>query len=446
VGSYAATTVRDLADIPMIVFFVNAIASPSSTFVLRGGLGSNVTISVNVPSNLTADDLFFHISGPSNQSWLAFGFGTEMQDALMFVAYKSQSGTNATLSPRIGSGQIEPKHTEDVEIDVLEGTTVDDQSYFINARCRKCRSWPLEGDRRGNIDVRSTTQPMMYAIGDSSFFQTNDLKGTIQKHSWYGKFKLDLRAATGDPGIPTNTTSDATVIATEGANSGRLGTIIHALIMGACFVVLFPVGTLLIRLPIRLAFYLHLIWQSFALLGVIAGFALGVYISIRSNRHPKLFNSVHQGLGIAVVALLLVQPVLGFLHHRSFKQTPSSTLVGKIHRIYLGPAVTVLGIINGALGLSFASNTEKLPAYFGFLIFVTAIIGLALWASGRKKVRNNATNSHAANNFREGMAHGDVPLQTYDRTNGNSVKPPPPAFAPPQYVNVMPKHEDQRMS
>jgi Eukaryotic cytochrome b561 len=266
----------------------------------------------------------------------------------------------------------------------------------------------------------------------------------------YGNFAMDLKAATGEPGVPKNTASETGVAHAGDSENSNIATVLHALIMGACFVILFPIGSLLIRLPFRLAFWLHLIWQSVTVLGVLIGFALGVSVSIKNQKHPKL-NSVHQGLGMAVVLLVLIQPTLGFLHHRSYKQSASPTILSKIHRAYLGPAVILLGIINGAVGLDFASNKEKLPAYFGFVIFIAIITALAQWVARRKKMRSNAVNSVAASNFREGAVYGDVPLQSYGRTNGNNINHSQQSFAqagvaPPQYVNVMPKNPDQRMS
>ena len=439
------------------VIFTSVLAAiPSSTFILAGDQGSNVTISVNVPSNAPNDDIFFHLSAPAGQAWVGFGFGTEMNDALIFVAYSSRSGNNVTISPRIGSGHDEPKYTHAVDVKVLDGSFVNNETYNINAQCTGCRSWPLASGRRGTIDIKSVAQPMIYAIGDASpFLQTDSQEATIRQHMAYGKFTIDLKAATGDAGVPSNTTTETGVNHSEDSGDSRLGTVFHGLIMSACFVILFPIGSLLIRVPFRLAFYLHLLWQICTVVGVVVGLALGIYISVRNNINPRL-NSVHQGLGLTVVLLVvLVQPTLGFLHHRTFKRTTSPTLLGKTHRFF-GPAVIILGIIDGALGLHFADNNGKLPAYFGFVIFIAIICTLAQWVFRRKNMRKNAMNSVAASNFREGQqaGYGDVPLQNYyeaQRNGDESVNASQVSFAqaqqpPPKYVNAMPRNEESRMS
>ena len=402
-----------------------------------------MTISVNVPLDATNNDLFFHISAPAGQAWVGFGFGTQMKDALIFVAYTSQNGKNVTISPRIGRAHEEPKHTPAVGVKVLEGTFVDNKTYNINAQCTSCRSWSLASDQRGRIDAKSTSQPMIYAIGDEdSFFQTDSLEATIREHTVYGKFLIDLESATGEAGVPSSASTEAGVTHTGDLGDARLGTVAHGLFMGACFVVLFPFGALLVRLPIRLAFWIHLIWQCCTVIGVMIGFSLGIYNSVKNGKHPKL-NSAHQGLGIAITLLVLIQPTLGFLHHRTHKQTQAPTLLGKAHR-YLGPTIILFGIINGALGLHFANDDGKLPAYFGFVLFVAALCTLAQWVLRRRTMRRNAVNSVAASNFREGS---DVPLRNYVRQDDLSRQ----SFAradhePPQYASVMPKNDEQRVS
>jgi Cytochrome domain of cellobiose dehydrogenase/Eukaryotic cytochrome b561 len=402
-----------------------------------------VTISINVPSD-TSDDIFFHVSAPAGQAWVGFGFGTEMKDALIFVSYKSQDGKNVTISPRIGHGHDEPKYTHAIGVNVLQGTFVDNETYNINGQCTGCRSWPLTSGRQGKIDVMSTTQPMIYAIGDEDPFRTNNQEAVIRQHIVYGTFNIDLKAATGEPGVPNNNATESGVTHGEESGASNLGSVFHGLFMGACFVVLFPVGALLLRLPFRFAFWLHLIWQSCTVIGVLIGFALGIYVSLKNSKSPHL-NSAHQGLGIALTLLVLVQPTLGFLHHRTHKQTQSPTL-GKIHR-YLGPAIILIGVVNGALGLNFADNRRAIPAYFGFVLFIAIVCILAQWVLRRRAMRSNAQNSVAASNFREGTAAYEVPLENYTRQNNVSQQSFARADqAPPQYVNVMPKNEQQRMS
>jgi FtsH-binding integral membrane protein len=375
---------------------------------------------------------------------VGFGFGTEMLDALIFVAYTSESGENVTISPRIGRYHEEPMYTHAVGVKVLEGTFVDHDTYHINAQCTGCRSWPLALGRRGSIDTESTTQPMIYAIGDDSpFSHTNSQEATIKQHIASGTFAIDLKAATGDAGIPNDTKTENGITNGEGPENGRLGTIFHGLIMSVCFIVFFPIGALLIRLPFRLAFWLHLVWQCCTVLGVFIGLSLGIYVATTKNKHPKL-NTPHQGIGLTVILLVFGQASLGFLLHRNYKRTQSPSLHGKIHR-FLGLTIILLGITNGALGLNFAENNGRLPAYFGFVVFIAVIFTLSQLIFRRRSMRKNAVNSVAASNFREGAYNVRLHNRGSRENNLSQQSFGRADHGPPEYVNVMPKNEEQRM-
>ncbi|ERF76844.1 hypothetical protein EPUS_07634 [Endocarpon pusillum Z07020] len=458
----------------LTVFIAGVLATrPASTFIVQGDQKSNLTLSVNVPLDPTNDDLFFHVSAPAGHAWVGFGFGTEMKDALIFVAYPSENGKNVTLSPRIGPYHEEPEHTKAVGVHILEGTFVDNETYNINAHCTSCRSWPLRAAERGKIDVTSTAQPMIYALGPvDSFLHSDSQEASITQHIAYGKLMMDLTTATGEGGVPSLSTTESGVVHGQYPPSGRLTTIVHGVIMAACFVVFFPLGALLTRLPVHHAFWIHVICQCSTILLILVGFTLGIYNSVHNNKHPKL-NSPHQGLGLTLILLLIIQPTLGFrgfLYHRKEPQPHSLTLAGKIHR-YLGPGIILAGIINGALGLVFANDTDRLPAYFGLFLFIAIIYALTYRIFQRRRVRNNAVNSAAAANFRAGATPAtawagsavasrsayDVPLQSYEDVDRLSHRTSPSLgsfrggnadveHAPPVSVNVMPKNEETRMS
>ena len=71
---------------------MGAQAAPaSSTFVLPGiNNNQNLTFAINLPKD--SDEMFFYMSGPVQNSWLAVGAGSEMPGSLMFVAYPGQDG------------------------------------------------------------------------------------------------------------------------------------------------------------------------------------------------------------------------------------------------------------------------------------------------------------------------------------------------------------------
>jgi hypothetical protein len=89
---------------------------------------------------------------------------------------------------------------------------------------------------------------------------------------------------------------------------------------------------------------------------------------------------------------MLIQLGLGLLHHRTQKTQPkpSSTKFSKIHK-FLGPAIFLLGLINGGLGFSFAGNSAYHGRYIVVILAVAVgyfgVRGVAWWWAGRKKER-----------------------------------------------------------
>ncbi|KAL8828873.1 MAG: hypothetical protein Q9170_006411 [Blastenia crenularia] len=222
----------------------------------------------------------------------------------MLIAYSDKSGKNLTVSPRIGTGNVEPSEykSNTMYVEAQNGTGIKDGRYVVNVICHNCRGWST-----GEIDFNSTSQPMMYAIGpDDLNLNSNSKSAALRRHDVYGSFKLDLIAARGDPAqFPPTDLSKANVTDHEEHNDHEYSSSVHAVLMAGTFVVLFPTGS-------------------------------------------KHYNSSHQLLGIVVVVAVLLQATLGIVHHRIFKAKQKPTMMGIIHR-FLGPAIVCAGIINGAL-------------------------------------------------------------------------------------------------
>lgn len=131
------------------------------------------------------------------------------------------------------------------------------------------------------------------------------------------------------------------------------GSRIHGVVMCVVFVIIFPVGALLLRVwNVRAHLIIQLIgWVLFCM-----AFAGGIVASKKYNK-SRNFASGHQVLGILLFIALLSQWVLGWMNHRTFQKMGHGTIMGKIH-LYLGPVVIFLGWINGAIGFRFASKTS----------------------------------------------------------------------------------------
>lgn len=130
------------------------------------------------------------------------------------------------------------------------------------------------------------------------------------------------------------------------------GSRIHGIVMCVTFVIVLPIGALLLRVWNVKA---HIIFQLIGWILFCMAFAGGIVASKKYNK-SKNFTSSHQILGILLLIALLSQWVLGWLNHRTYKKTGHGTIMGKIHH-FLGPGVIFVGWINGAVGFRFAGMT-----------------------------------------------------------------------------------------
>jgi hypothetical protein len=75
-------------------------------------------------------------------------------------------------------------------------------------------------------------------------------------------------------------------------------------------------------------------------------------------------------MGTAVVALITLQPILGYMHHRYFLSHGKRGVISHIH-IWYGRALMLIGIVNGGLGLQLANSSTA------FIVVYSVIAGLA---------------------------------------------------------------------
>lgn len=155
---------------------------------------------------------------------------------------------------------------------------------------------------------------------------------------------------------------------------------IHGILCALSMVVLFPMGSVLMRLlPGRVALWVHGLWQIVATCVYIAGVGLGIYlVQVIQTPRGSLLDSAstnyHPIIGIVVLLLLFVQPFLGYIHHRKFKRLQRRQAWSYLH-IYNGRITITLAMVNGGLGLHLADASEGRKRTY---IIVSAIIW-ALW-------------------------------------------------------------------
>ena len=290
----------------------------------------------------------------------AVGMGNDqMKGSLVFMAYADASGKNVTLSPRLSYGNTEPAYTSNVTVEVLPGSIVTDSLIKVNAKCGNCRSW-----KGGEINPTSSATSFIFASGPGGFIKSNSKSAGVKRHTTYGSFMMDLTKATGPPQIPDPSLRNSTTgtIQTSLTSDKRdFSGPAHAALMVLTFFGLLPAGVLILRVFKSPKW--HGVAQALSMALALAGVVIGILMGMKYNRvclppstymtkdqsntlQTKNFNSPHQIIGVIVIAGLIGQFVLGFLHHRTYTKTQSPTKLAPIH-VWLGRLVITLGIVNG---------------------------------------------------------------------------------------------------
>lgn len=220
-----------------------------------------------------------------------------MKDSFMLIAYPSKDGNSRfdltlttiylttfaelTLSPRLGSGHVEPSHYNNNTMSIdLRQSEIQDGRYLAVGVCHNCKGW-----RSGSIDFDSMTQPMIYAVGPDDINLNSDAQDAgLRRHTCWGSFTIDLRAARGDPAafppgelIPGNATAKR-----DEHNYHEYASSLHAVAMAGTFVVIFPMGTFYKMIMGNVRW--HWITQALGLVIVLVGAGLGLGISHYYNR------------------------------------------------------------------------------------------------------------------------------------------------------------------
>ncbi|KAK1752351.1 hypothetical protein QBC47DRAFT_363913 [Echria macrotheca] len=157
---------------------------------------------------------------------------------------------------------------------------------------------------------------------------------------------------------------------------------IHGIICSLAMVVLFPLGAILMRIiPGRFAVWTHALFQMVALLVYIAGAGLGIYlvtyIAIPFGGGSLLTNEAtkyHPIIGIITLVSLLIQPLLGYIHHNRFKRFGRRQVWSYLH-IFNGRIGITIGIINGGLGLNLAAASASEKRIY----IIVAAVMWSLW-------------------------------------------------------------------
>ncbi|KAK0387583.1 hypothetical protein NLU13_3829 [Sarocladium strictum] len=349
-----------------------------------------------VPStSSSSDNVYFQIEAPSSYSWVGLGLGSRMAGAEMFLVYKDGSG-NVTLSTRTTSGEVEPHFVQRGGVELLAGSGIKDGKMVANVKC--------SGECSKNMD-RSGSNNWIAAWLSGGQLQSSSTSADITEHSDHFNFGIDMSKASisadsnpfvgtladspssGGGGGNSNSNSGGSGVTAGSSVSPKILTA-HGVVMAVTFAILYPIGAIL--MPMLGQWLVHGVVQLIAFLLMWAGFGLGYHYS---NKRGIFFDDTHMRLGTIVVALLGIQPILGWLHHTAYQRHQRRTFISHIH-IWYGRILMALGIINGGLGMK-KQNTDS--AYKIAYAVVAGVlgglyIGAAIWGIIKDRRAPRATS------------------------------------------------------
>ncbi|KAF2630517.1 iron reductase domain protein [Macroventuria anomochaeta] len=317
-------------------------------------------------------NIFLSLSAPTIYSWIGLGIGPSMTNSDMFVMYTNGNG-NVTLSPRYSEGRAQPQFDGDLDVELLSGSGVENGIMTANFRCGNCAR-----SRTANFDAQDGQWIHGRRTGDA--MNTTDVQARIMKHDVQGGFTWAYSSAVGgastNPFAASDTVISGSTSSSSGGNRAMRSNIllVHGIFASLAFLVFFPVGAIIMRLgQFNNVLGVHIATQVFSWLLFITAFGLGLYYGITGNYMTK----AHPIIGIVLVAMMIFQPLAGWLHHRQFMRSGQRSTISHGH-VWIGRIAIILGIINGGLGLELGGvETRYVIAYS----VVAGVIDLAYIAS-----------------------------------------------------------------
>ena len=188
-------------------------------------------------------------------------------------------------------------------------------------------------------------------------------------------------------------------------------TLIHAVLSTLVFVIVMPLGAILLRILENVRW--HWINQSLAL--AIAVIVIGSgFVASKQFQKARSYNSAYQIIGIVVIVAVLIQSFLGAWHHRIYKREQRSTSYTGTHR-YLGFVVIAAGMANGGFELAYASNDKFVVPYAIAVVVVALVVALSLlyiWIQNRRRAAYGAIREQRDEDHWRGTAKtSDIDLR-----------------------------------
>lgn len=310
-----------------------------------------------------------------------------MDRSLMFILYPATNDKDVTVSIRSANGHNTPSPVAAGDISI-QSSGMSGPTMYANIIWRNCTTQ----SRARALDTASKNQPWIYAVGPGEHVASDSQNAEINQHKAYGVFFSDMtKAQTTSSAIPQilgNSDINTTLLP---SSVGPL-IVVHAVCLGGSFVLLFPLGIILLRW--WGSFKLHWIIQLLATTISVAGLVAAVALSMLDPEY-RSFGKGHQIIGLVLVGYLLFQVALGYFHHLQYQKTKRRSWLSHLH-LWLGRGVIIFGMINAVLGFLLADN-KNIAIGAGILCFIIILSSaiIVIWGNRRRrsKVKMSSANS-----------------------------------------------------
>jgi hypothetical protein len=150
--------------------------------------------------------------------------------------------------------------------------------FVVKAVCHYCRAWP-----GGSLDISNTAHPMIYAFGPGQRIQSNALDAPLKRHFKYGRFTMDMVAATGKGEVPTPSAELKGVELVGGMKRDHdRKNLAHAVLGCLALFVFWPLNVVVAGFFKRIG--IHVGVSIFILAFLVSSYALGIATSAQYNR------------------------------------------------------------------------------------------------------------------------------------------------------------------
>ena len=164
---------------------------------------------------------------------------------------------------------------------------------------------------------------------------------------------------------------------------------IHAILLAGSFVLLFPLGVIILR------WFGHVKWHWITQLFAAASCTVGLGVAVGFSRMDPEFSSFsqpHQIIGIVAVTALFAQAYFGYAHHLGFKRTGRRTAISYLH-LWTGRLVVPLGMLEACLGFNLASQTLQAVAAALVSLAILVLTYLLSYCAARRSPKRQASLS-----------------------------------------------------